>query len=122
MKPEKLFLLLTLAALLMVLPLASGVNAHSVNIHKVWADGNATPPPIPNFIDGAGDPPPPFPPPHFADGAGDPPPPFPPPGHFMDGAGDPPPPFPPPHFADGAGDPPPPFPPPTHVVQGAALA
>src|SRR5208282_2101313 len=79
MKPEKLFLLLTLAALLMVLPLASGVNAHSVNIHKVWADGNATPPPIPNFIDGAGDPPPPFPPPHFADGAGDPPPPFPPP-------------------------------------------
>lgn len=78
----KAFVLLSLAALLMLLPVVSPVNTQSVNTHPQWTDG-------------AGSPPPPFPPhSHLVDGAGSPPPPFPPHSQWADGAGSPPPPFP----------------------------
>ena len=79
----KVLVLLSLAALLMLLPVVSAVNAQSVNLQTQWADG-------------AGSPPPPFPPQsQWADGAGSPPLPFPPQTQWADGAGSPPPPFPP---------------------------
>jgi len=96
----KVLVLISLAALLMLLPVVSAVNAQSVNMQTHWADGAVTPPP-------------PFPPQtQLADGAVTPPPPFPPQTQLADGAVTPPPPFPPQtQLADGAVTPPPPFPP-----------
>jgi hypothetical protein len=79
----KVLVLISLAALLMLLPVVSAVNAQSVNMQTHWADGAVTPPP-------------PFPPQtQLADGAVTPPPPFPPQTQLADGAVTPPPPFPP---------------------------
>jgi hypothetical protein len=62
----KSVVLLSLTALVMLLPVVSAVNIQSVNTQA-------------QFADGAGAPPPPFPPQSLsADGAGAPPPPFPP--------------------------------------------
>ena len=122
MNRSHLFVFLGLVvAFAMLLPVAAGVNTHSVNSQQyavsaastTWLpgnsfDGNGTPPPpFPQLgFDGNGTPPPPFP--QLAmDGNGTPPPPFPQLG--FDGNGTPPPPF--PQLAmDGNGTPPPPFP------------
>ncbi len=120
MKRSAPFLVLSLIAIWMLLPVVEPVNAHSVNNQQFAVlasripgastsfDGNgAPPPPFPGLgFDGNGAPPPPFP--NLAlDGNGAPPPPFPRLG--FDGNGAPPPPF--PNLAlDGNGAPPPPFP------------
>jgi hypothetical protein len=101
MNRNALFVLLSLIAVVMLLPVCGGVNIHSVNSQQISAvatpiatfDGNgAPPPPFPNLaLDGNGAPPPPFPNLGF-DGNGAPPPPF--PNLALDGNGAPPPPFP----------------------------
>jgi hypothetical protein len=61
----KVLVLLSLAALLMLLPVVSPVNAQSVNNQTQWTDGAASPPPpfppLSQWADGSGSPPPPFP-------------------------------------------------------------
>ena len=90
MKRSALFLVLSLIAIWMLLPVVEPVNAHSVNNQQFAVSASRIPGATTSF-DGNGAPPPPFPRLGF-DGGSAPPPPF--PNLALDGNGAPPPPFP----------------------------